>query len=203
MSSKRVRRAADNPADMGQPFERKYSQEQFSACFDARFARGLTYPRIVELAESGELIAGEPFTIDVAYLGDKCRAEARRRQGKAPSAVAALAPVDAVEHMRKRLVALVESELNVLALEKNGKRDPKRLSDLARVVREIAAIPGVKDPRPERAAGSNTPGVPRVPDAPRSGPVGALLQSFRVQAQNAETPAGEAGASTSNESAAA
>lgn len=179
---------------MAEPFTRKYGPEQWAAVFDARFARGLTYPRIAELAASGELIPGAPFPIDVAYLGDKCRAEQRRRQGKGPSALAAMAPADAVEHMRQRLVALVESELDASTREKHGKRDPKRLADLARVIRDIAAIPGPKDARPDKAAGSHTAGQARTADAPKTGVVGALMQSFREQARNDESPA-EAGLS--------
>lgn len=167
--------------------ERKYDNAQRAAIFAAKFERGLSYKRISALASEGALDC-DAFTIGWDYVGRLCRQESRRRLGKAPSAVAALPAADAVEHMRQRLVALVDSELVAATRERDGQRDPKRLSDLARVIRDIAAIPGLKDARPDKAAGSNTAGQPRTADAPRSGPVGALLATFREQAQNDESP---------------
>lgn len=174
---------------MAQPFTSKYTAEQWAAVYDARFARGVTYARIAELAEAGELTPGEPFELDAAYIGEKCRAEARKRQGKGPSPAASMPPADAVEYMRRRMLALFEAEVNKQELIKPEKRDLGRMTQLAKLATEIARIPGPKDPRPEKAAGSNTAGMPRTPDAPTSGPVGALLASFREQARNDNGPA--------------
>lgn len=162
---------------MTAPFERKYQNEQWLAIYDAHFARGLKYPRIAELARTGEL-TGEPFEISTEYLAERVRGEKRRREGKNVTPLAAIEPKDATEEMRVRLISLWDSERVVLEREKDGKRDLARLTMLAKLAVEIARIPGPKEPRPSRSTGTRDADGNR-PSRLAGGHSGALIKALR------------------------
>jgi hypothetical protein len=142
---------------MSGPFARKYTDEQRDAVIAARLDRGIKLRRVVELAESGDLAAGlEPFTMPISTIASLARDEHRRRTGKTPSKVAELEPRDAIEALRTRLVSLADSELAILEKKRAGTRDPAKGREIAKLVREIQAIPGRKqDPRPGPGQRSN------------------------------------------------
>lgn len=137
-------------------FVQKYSDEAKEAMYQASIARGLSYPRIAELARAGELTRsnGEkipPFGIHVMYLGEIVRKEHRRRTGRAATDLAKLPPRDGIEALRRRLLSVADHMSDDLAKQAKrdvSKADPERLRQIARAVRELAALPGPTDPRP-------------------------------------------------------
>lgn len=159
------------------PFERKYTATMMKAIYDAKFARALSYPRIAELAGTGELVAGQPFEISAYYVGEKCRAEQKRRRGKDPSALAKLAPKDSGEFMRVSLLNLWDSERLALEREKEGKRDLAKFDQLAKVALTIARLPGPKDDTPRNPATRDAEGN-RGPEL-RGGLGGQLIKAMR------------------------
>lgn len=159
-----------------EPFERKYNNEHWQAIYDAKFARGLSYRRIAELAKTGEL-GPEPFEISALYVGEMCRKEKRRRQGKNRSPLVNLDPKDSTEEMRIRLLSLWDSERLAVEREKEGKRDLARLEQLAKLSLAIARIPGPKDPTPKNPATKDAEGK-RGPEL-RGGAAGALISALR------------------------
>lgn len=168
--------------------QRKYTPEQLTAIYAANLERGISYPKIAAQAVAGELIEGQPFTIGARYVGRLVQAERKRRVGKGPSALAALPATDAVEHMRTRMLALWEGRDTWLNSVSPAKQSAKDLQDQARLAVDIARIPGPKDARPEKSEDSHTAGQPREPAMPKGGEVGALLASFRTQANGTDDP---------------
>ena len=99
----------------------------------------------------------------VNTVRDCARKLKARRAGKLKSDAAMLPARDAVEALRRRLVSLADREMRVAERQKRGTVQPETLRQIARAVREIAAIPGIDDARPIHP-GSTTPR-----DRPRQG----------------------------------
>lgn len=128
-------------------FERVYTDEQKEAAVSAYLDRGIRpQRRIVELAAEGRLIyrsmAVEPFKLNLHTLRDMLVHERRRRAGLVRGEAARMTHDDAVEALRTRLVNVADSTLTVEEKRDPAKRDPERIRQIVRVVREIAALPG-------------------------------------------------------------
>jgi hypothetical protein len=142
------------------PFEQRYNAATKRAIYDARFARGLSYKRIATLAQDGELIPGETLPIGHEYVGQLCRKEAERRAGKTESALADKPHRDAVEILRRRMIAAADAmsaEYERVATKHPEKADPERGRLIARLLREAAALPAQKADTP-LAPGANANG---------------------------------------------
>jgi hypothetical protein len=142
-------------------FAEKYAHEQREAVGFARVERNLKACEVVELAAKGALTFNgrpvEPFEIGENYvrsIGSRYKA---RRAGRITSDLAKVPPRDAIEALRVRLVSVADQELTALERSKVGERDMERHRQITRCVREAAALPGPKDPRPA-APGANTHG---------------------------------------------
>jgi hypothetical protein len=159
------------------PWEAKYTGDQWRAIYDARFAKDLTYARIADLAADGTL-TGEPFEIGAMYIGEKCRAEKKRRAGKHKRPIADLATKDSNEFMRASLLNLWDTERVELERQKPGKRDLARLEQLAKLSITIARIPGQKDLAPKNPATRNQDGR-REPQLV-GGTAGDLINAMRA-----------------------
>lgn len=162
-------------------FVAKYSPEQRQAVENGKLERNLTYQRIVELAAAGELIKGEPFEIPIGYVGHLCRAAMRRRLGKIKTGLASQPPRDAREVLRQELVNMAAAEIAVEKAKKAGKRDPERMRQLARAVREIEQIKGATEPDPPSPATRDANGHQHGPTT-KGGLAGALVKDHRRSA---------------------
>jgi hypothetical protein len=103
-----------------------------------------TYPRIVELAAKGEIVAGDPFEIPAEYVGDLCRREEKRRAGRYSSPVADKPHRDAIEELRRGLMSAADdmlTDFRAVAKRTPAKADPERGRQIARLLREASAIP--------------------------------------------------------------
>jgi hypothetical protein len=166
-------------------FDRKYSRELEEAVRRAACDRGIQPARrILELAQAGELEDGlpaEPVTIDMVrhWIGE----EKRARAGRKPSAVASMPARDAVELLRRRLLTASEEMLRRQENKSPDKRDPEMLRQIARAVREAAAIPGPTDPRPSKPGQRD----PRTGEHNGTHTTGGLAAQIAATANRSET----------------
>lgn len=142
-------------------FQRVYSDLQRDAIREAWGDRGIRpAERVAALAAAGELTcAGElvpAFHVPAQTVRDLGRKYLRKRAGLERSATLELPAADQVEAMRRRLVAAVDAELESVERLQARRREvsPERIRQLARAVRELAALPApgapAQAPRPER-----------------------------------------------------
>lgn len=192
-------------------FSEKYTDAQRDAIASAVLDRGAKYKRAVELAAAGELTTPDgdrldPFTFKLTYVGTVVDREKRRRVG-VKTTVAALEPRDAVEVLRRNLVDVMDDEMRHLKKAKSGTRDPEKLRQFARALRELQAIPGPKEgARPAPGAKDNGK---REGGETRGGMSGELLKANRASrgptapetytAQGAHTEKGAAGGRSTHE----
>lgn len=164
------------------PFTAKYTRDQKDACITAALDKGVRpYTRISQLAESGDL-TGEPFTIDPLYVGVLARAARKKRLGLNATRLQDQAPRDAVEIMRRRIVAIAEHHLDrIERKDKQGKATAREISDVIRVLRELAAVPGPDQARPVKP-GDKIPGAggKHNSGATTSGLAGAMLRDLHA-----------------------
>src|SRR4051794_31007310 len=144
------RRPASSTARMA-AFQAKYTPDQREAIASAVIDRGASAPRVVELAAAGQLTDSngaqlEPFTVPANTVRSEARKAKKRRQGKAASDLGKAEPRDAVEALRRRIVTMLDEELGVEERKRKGNRDPERVRQICRAMREAAAIPGLKEP---------------------------------------------------------
>ncbi len=161
-------------------FDPVYTAEQRSAIEEAYLDRGIRPARrVAELARVGELLPElDPFPIPTPTAADMIRTAKKRRAGQLASALADQAPRDATETIRRRLVSMVDKELERIEKLK-GPVDMDLLRQVARAAREIAALPGPTDPRPV-APGARIPGTTEhEPGGKPGGLAGAILSSHR------------------------
>jgi hypothetical protein len=161
-------------------FQRKYSATKIHAIHEARFAKNLSYRQIVNLAKTGELVAGEPFDIGIEYVGELCRAENKRRAGKVESALADKPHRDAIEILRRRLISTADSMVRYY--EEQAKKKPQdfdaaKFRQVIACAREAASLPAPKEDKPP-APGQSQDGRRR-DEQTRTGPAGALLAAMR------------------------
>lgn len=183
---------------MGGAFPRKYTDEQRDAIAHA-WAHLNIRPaeRIARLAAAGELTnAGElvpAFHVPAQTVRDIGARYLRRRAGLERSKLAELEPRDAVERLRRRLVSVAEHELDSIerAQARKAPIAPERVRGMVRVVRELAALPGLETP-------PLAPAPEKGKHDTRGGLAGAILRAARASGApervngSAEDPASDA-----------
>lgn len=148
-------------------FDAKYSDEQRDAAAIAYLDRNIRPAgRVVQLAKRGELRYGdavlEPFDITPDAVRTYASRLRKARAGELKSGLTDADPRDAVEMLRRRLLSAADNML--VSVERRQRRsrpsdkDPELLRQIARAVREAAAIPGKDDPRPV-PLGQKVPGT--------------------------------------------
>ncbi len=159
----------------------KYTQWQREAVAASYTLTDSTAGRVVQLAAGGELEHPSgarlgPFEVPENTV----RSIARRERIRRAAALAAVplvdrSPSDAVERLRQRLIVGVDAELTRIEIEHSGGRfvTGEALRQVARAVRELAAIPGPTDPRPP-APGAKRSGV-RYGSETRGGLAGKIM----------------------------
>jgi hypothetical protein len=166
-------------------FDRKYSRELEAAVRSAACDRGIQPARrIWELAQAGELEEGLPaeqVTLDMVrhWIGE----EKRARAGRVQTPLASMAPRDAVETLRIRLLAASDAMLRRQEGKSPEKRDPEMLRQIARAVREAAAIPALSDPRPSKPGQRD----PRTGEHNGTHTTGGLAAQIAATASRSET----------------
>jgi hypothetical protein len=166
---------------VAKPFEKQLEPFQRDAAARAKLDYGLSPAEVSRRAGEGILKSpdGEvmaAFAITADYVRKLASDLDRARQGKNASPLAKLPPKDAVEALRIRLVNLADHELAHLEKQRTGKRDPAKVREWCRTVREIAALPVPKDDPPA------APGLGERSErvgATRTGSTGALLAAMR------------------------
>jgi hypothetical protein len=178
-------------------FESKYTDEQRDAvafAYEDRKVRPAT--RVVALAAAGELEhQGEKlpaFTVTENTVRDLASKLRKKRAGIVSSKLAEIAPRDAIEQLRRRLVNAADALL--MDYERTLERkasdaDPERLRQITRVVREAAAVPGPNDPRPP-APGAKQQGQ-REGGETKGGLAGGILHAHRTGQTGAAEPAAQ------------
>lgn len=132
-------------------WEAVYTDPQRDAVERAWLERGIRPARrVAALAAAGELEGLDPFTIPEATVRDIGRRARKRQAGEVRSALAQLPHRDAINTLRVRLLAASDRELERLERRQRAGRDVpgEELRQIARAVRELAALPGPDDPRP-------------------------------------------------------
>jgi hypothetical protein len=170
---------------MSTAWEAVYTQQQRDAVAYAYEDRRIRpAKRVVTLAAAGELELNgtllDPFEVNEDSVRHYARVLRKERAGQVTSQLSDQAPRDAVEQLRRRLVNVADAELKrqERAARKDG-ADSEKLRQIARAVREIAALPGPNDPAPPapgaKAAGQRTGGETR------GGIAGPLLAAHRAE----------------------
>lgn len=168
-----------------------YSDDQRDAILQAGVAEGLRPIRVIcERAAAGTLLLkGEPvpaFNVPESTVAGIVRTATRKREGKAPSKLAELPTGDAIESLRRRLVNAADAQLaateKAISRSKGAKATAaqcEELRQIARAVREIAAIPGPKgEPATARPPGATIPGETKNDGGPtRGGLAGSILKA--------------------------
>jgi hypothetical protein len=130
----------------------RWSDDEREAMGRARVVERLKAREVQELARAGRLeLDGRrlaAFDPPLSTIRDQGARYRRRQAGEERSALATAPPRDAIEALRQRLINLADAELTALEKQKRGERDPERMRQLVRVVREAAAIPARDEPRP-------------------------------------------------------
>jgi len=166
-------------------FERVYSDEAIAAAVHSYLDRKIRPARLViQLAREGNLTTrtGEKvpaFELNPHTFRDFITRERKRRRGpvKGGGMNSLSNPDDVLEGLRRRMIALADSELGVCERQRQGKRDPEHMRQIARLVREVAALPKPGEGR-SKTPGAKENGV-RTEGQSRDGMVGALLHAHR------------------------
>jgi hypothetical protein len=177
-------------------FPRKYSDAQIDAAITASLDRGVTGPRILQLASEGTLRGADgvpvpPFDMPLPTLRSYVHKERRKRKGVTRRHVSDVPHGDAIEQLRRRLVSAADAMLEHFerAQKTNPKHaDPERLRQIVRLVREAAALPSRGDDRPvapgqrSPATGKHTPGDNRS----RTGLAAQILRDHQGEGATAQ-----------------
>ena len=144
---------------MSKAWERIYTDEQRDAIERATVDRGLSGAEVARRCKTGELQPGlEPFDIPPNTVRDFKRKALSRRRGTERSELADQPATEAIEALRKRLVSAADLELEMVERQQRGLRSgpgsakrqedhdsalrrAERMRQIARAVREAAAIP--------------------------------------------------------------
>jgi hypothetical protein len=190
-------------------FNERFTERQREAVARAYVDRHVRPARAVaDLARRGELESANGERLAAFEIGESTiRSFAgnlrRRRRGEIKSNLATARPTDAVEALRQRLVNAADAGLASLERRQRrerGKTDWTELREVARAVREIAALPapGERGVEPgQRAPGSGA----RAGGSSRGGLAGRLLAAHRASPPTSNgagpgAPAGSARAQT-------
>jgi hypothetical protein len=164
----------------------RYTLWQRDAIATAYTLTDATARRVAQLAAAGELEhpAGArlaPFEVPENTVRSIARRE-RIRRAAAQAAVPLVdqPPRDAVERLRQRFVAALDTEMTRIEIEHSEGRflTGEALRQFARAVRELAAIPGPTEPRPP-APGAKVNGV-RNGSETRGGLAGKIMAASRT-----------------------
>jgi hypothetical protein len=126
---------------------------------------------------SGNTVA--PFEVPEDTVRTLARDERRARLGERSTALQDMPHRDAIEQLRRRLLAVADHELTWLERQQaNGKLvNMERVRQIARTIREAASLPGPNDPAPP-APGAKRDGQ-RNGGATRGGLAAELLSAHR------------------------
>jgi hypothetical protein len=165
-----------------------YTDEQRDAIASAWNDRGVRpASRVVELAAAGELTRPDgskldAFAVPEGTVRSLARHARKRRRGDVASRLADETPRDAVENLRRRLVAVADHELQRLERAQRTKPrdaiDVEQLRQVSRAVLEISRLPGPTDPRTPSATTRDADG--RKGPETRGGLAGPLLAAHRA-----------------------
>jgi hypothetical protein len=180
------------PSDMSR-WATKYTDEQKTAAAAAKLDQNMTAARIQELARAGELTYKghklPPFEIGsraIYTARDRLRAQ---RMGKRDGA-ATMEPEDMVAALKRRLLAAAEDELQHLEKGQNARQrkpaDPEMLRQIARAVREAAALPSKGEKT--IAPGHHNPESNKVEGGQTRGGLGASILASSRQRPAPEPP---------------
>jgi hypothetical protein len=166
-------------------FTSKYTPEQRDAIVHAAVDRDIPAPSVVKMAARGELTTSSgdelgPFDVPASTVRSERRRARDRRLGKSTSHLSNIEPRDALEALRRRLINMLDGELEVEERKRAGKRDPERIRQLCRAAREAAAIPGPKQPAPKRPGDRDDAGKADGGQT-RGGLGGDILKAHRSQ----------------------
>jgi hypothetical protein len=156
----------------GVPFASTHPAELRAAIVRAILERDMPATRARELAAAGNLEPGlAAATVPIGTVRDWARDERRRRGA---SAAAAQGPAAMLQGYAGRLAQLLERETARLERQRRGPLDTRRVADLARAGRELAAL--------SRAIGAEPgAGAAAAPDAPASSPGDAPAGGFLAE----------------------
>ncbi len=134
-------------------FAEVYTHEQREAAAIAYLDLGVKpASRVVEKAKAGTLEYNgrplDPFTIPEATVRDCARVVRKRRAGELTSKL--VENPDAVQILKRRLLSMADAEIATEERKRDGERDHVRMRDIARALREAAAIPDRGQPRPKQ-----------------------------------------------------
>ncbi|HET9598617.1 MAG TPA: hypothetical protein VFP65_23775 [Anaeromyxobacteraceae bacterium] len=199
------------------PVKRVYTDAQREAVIAAYTDRGIRPARLVaELAASGQLAHDlEPFTIPIDTVRDLVRRERARRRKRAAQAEPQNAAA-AIDALRADLLSAARAELLAVGRLRRtddpnddaaAKRRAGRLREIARAIREAAAIPDSSRPSPSPGTkpGQRDPAADgqHAPGAAKPGPTslaGGILAAHRgvaaIPAASTSTPHTHIGAPT-------
>lgn len=184
---------------MSERFEARYTPDQRAAIAIAYVDRGIRPARaIVELAAAGELtFEGKKlpaFTTNTGTINAFSAKLRRDRAGIGPSRIASLPAREAIEELRRRLVTMADRMLSAEETRAPSKVDPERLRQIARAIREAAAIPAQNEPATVKPGHRNATGG-RDSAHTRGGLAGDIMRDAlgddRSPAQSVETPVSE------------
>ena len=144
----------------------KYTRAQRVAVAAAYRPWDVGAQRVAELAAAGNLLHPSGARLDPFHIPpNTVRAIARRARSKgaderADLRLAAMEPRDALEQMRVHLADVIETELERIEIEQSQDRQVsgEAIRQLARAVREYAALPAPDERRP-RAPGAKLNGI--------------------------------------------
>jgi hypothetical protein len=169
---------------MGVLKEAKWTETQRAAVAHAVEDRGLGATEAARLAAAGHLehdgVRLEPFPIPASSVRTYAQRLRTARAGRASTQVTEIDHRDLTERYRQRLARLLDDRLNAHERRRKGSTEPEELRQLARAVREFAAIPAKTDPRPP-PPGAKVEGQ-RTESETRGGLSGQLVADHRATA---------------------
>jgi hypothetical protein len=187
-------------------FERRYSDEQIAAAVHCYLDRKIRPAKaVMQLAREGNLVGRDgrtvpAFSIGESYLRILVTNERKRRRGpvKGGGMNSLSNPDDVLEGLRRRMIALADSELGVCERQRQGKRDPEHMRQIARLVREVAALPKPGEGR-SRTPGDRDANGKMVDGKTTGGIVGKMLNAHRTRPATEPLTTQEGSAENGNE----
>lgn len=166
---------------MGLP-ERRYTEDQKQAMATAVVDLGLTGKDVAARAAAGTLehygAALDPFEVPATSVATYARRLREGRKRAAAQDVTEKPHRDQIEELRRTLVKAAAETLAAWERQKPADRDVERGRQIARLIREAAAIPARTDPTPP-APGAKVEGK-REGAETKGGIAGKLLADHRA-----------------------
>lgn len=186
-------------------FDRRYSEIEMETAISYYLDRKVKpLRRVVEMAEQGQLVTREgiqlrPFTINAGYLRSSITLERKRRAGTT-GRTALADPDDVLAGMRKRMIMMAEQELRHAERQKRGKRDPEHLRQIARLLREVSALPKPGENR-SRAPGQRDANGVQPDRQSANGLAGKMVNAMRRETASEHNTESEAHAENATDGA--